>query len=117
LIISRYIKKYQLSRNGDLTFVKRTPDKTNNTNSRVFGIVKTDDSSKKRLFCPGNIFVTKFINSILTMLKTFKINIEGECSITDGRFRNVENKKQIILTFNKISTYNDTLVITPEQYN
>lgn len=87
---------------GKLTFVTRTPDYTNNANNRAFGLVNADFIEKQRVFCPGNIFVTKFIMSVISLLKTFKIDVEGDTTITNERFRNIANKHSIMLTFNKI---------------
>lgn len=88
---------------GRMVFVTRNPDYTNNSNNRAFGLIKVDHIEKQRVFCPGNIFVTKFVNSVIALLRTFNIQVDGDTTITTNtRFRNIANKQSIKLTFNKI---------------
>ena len=84
--------------NGKLTFVHRHPDKTCNANNRVFGIVRGNGGS--RMFCPGNIYTTQFIRSILEFIQTLDIVVDGEEGIvSNSRFRNIMNKDKVFVTF------------------
>lgn len=87
---------------GNLVFVKRHIDTTNNSNNRVFGLTKTDYPTKQKMFCPGSIFVSNFIKSILSFLKTMNIEVNNVCSettISNERFRNIIDKNKIQISF------------------
>jgi len=86
--------------NDQLTFVTRNPDNTNTANNRTFGIAKSNDPTKMRFFCPGNVYVMKFIKSILSFLKSLNINVTGDSPIiSTNRFYNITNKDSIMVEF------------------
>ncbi len=79
--------------NGQLTFVDRHLDKNNNPSNTAFG--------PKGVQCPGNKFTFKFIQSIISFLQGFDIELEGEAVIKGSRFAYIANKKEVFLTFKK----------------
>ena len=83
---------------GDLTFINRTKDDSNTITNRAFGV-------PRGFLCPGSLYVTKFIKSILEFLRCLDITIEGDAIISTGRFRTITNKKDMSLTF-KIHEHN-----------
>lgn len=86
---------------GDMVFVHRHSDDKNSVNNRAFGIPQ--GTSGHKFICPGSHYVMKFINSILSFLKTFDIAVNGDAIISTGRFRNIMNKSNIQVTFTKTS--------------
>lgn len=78
---------------GQLVFVKRNPDTSNNTNNRSFG--------PKGVQCPGAISVIKFFKIIIKFLQGFDITVSGEpAKYSDERFIFITNKDKILVTFN-----------------
>ena len=77
---------------GDLTFINRSKDDSNNSLNRAFGV-------PKGFLCPGNIYVTKFIKSIIEFLNCLDITVDGTANISNKRFRSITNMKDISLTF------------------
>ena len=96
--------------NGQLTFVDRHLDKNNNPSNTAFG--------PKGVQCPGNKFTFKFIQSIISFLQGFDIELEGQALIKGSRFAYIANKKEVFLIFKKredkerikIDQYEDELV-------
>ncbi|AYV78017.1 MAG: hypothetical protein Edafosvirus4_1, partial [Edafosvirus sp.] len=86
-------KFFVLVCNGELTFVERHEDTSNSGTNRTFG--------PRGFQCPGNIYVIKFIKSILSFLQTFDIKVEGDAIISNKRFKNITNKNDIKITFKK----------------
>lgn len=79
--------------NGQLVFIKRNPDKSDNANNRAFG--------PKGVQCPGAISVIKFFKIIIEFLQSFDITVSGEpAKYSDERFIFITNKDKILVTFN-----------------
>ena len=53
------------------------------------------------LQCPGNTYTFKFIDSLLTFLKSFDVTVEGKAKYHGTRFVSIANKANIKLTFKK----------------
>jgi hypothetical protein len=82
--------------NGVLTFVHRHYDHQNTAVNRAFG-------PKGTFQCPGAQYSIEFIKTVIRLLKTFNINVEGQAHYRIGRFKNIVNKTDIRVTFNRKS--------------
>ncbi len=102
------ISKYSVFvSNGELVFVLRSPDTSNNPSNKAFG--------PHGVQCPGNKFTFKFIQSIISFLQDFKIDIDGRAVIKGNRFPDIVNKGDIKFTFSKCVS-RDKLVIDDAVY-
>jgi preprotein translocase subunit Sss1 len=76
---------------GQITFMHRTKDTTNNASNKAFG--------PEGVQCPGNIYTFNFIRSILEFLQSLVITIDGEAIWKGGRFKYISNKNDIKIKF------------------
>jgi hypothetical protein len=84
---------FVLINNSKLTFVTRRDDPTCNALNLAFG--------PRGFQCPGNIFTVSFLKSILELLKTYDITVDGTPIYNNSRFKHLTNKSQIKVTFAK----------------
>lgn len=95
-------KFFVILHNNELTFINRSPDDKNTENNRAFGI-------RPAYFCPGSVYVAKFVKSVIEFLKCMDIKIEGEATISTKRFRTIENKNDVHVTFMKSNRVYDKI--------
>ncbi len=101
--------KYSVFIESDhLVFIDRHQDENNTPSNKAFGPTGVQ--------CPGNKFTFKFIQSIISFLQSFKVDIKGKAIIKGARFTHITNKDDIVLTFKKYDNP-DKLVIDDEIYN
>jgi len=72
---------------GDMTLVSRSKDTSNYPTNLAFGPIGFQ--------CPGNIYTFKFIKTILEILKTCTITIEGTPKYTGTRFATLANPDEL----------------------
>lgn len=88
-----YFIVYYKKDNHNLTFLHRDIDTSNGVENRAFG--------PKYITCPGAKLTIDYINSLLEFLQQFNILINGDAKWQGIRFKNIINKKNILLKFNK----------------
>lgn len=83
--------------NGNLTLIERQRDYKNTSANKAFGPMGFQ--------CPGKHYTIKAIKSIISFFQAMEATIEGKPIISGGRFPDITNKKDIIMTFHKTSEY------------
>lgn len=91
----------------ELVFVNRLFDKTNTVNNRAFG--------PYGLQCPGSVYSFGFIRDVTKFLKALRITVKGEPIVKGLRFRNIVNKKDIFLTFEKGPDWDAAIKEQPQE--
>ena len=83
------VSKYMVMiEKGQLIFVRRFQDKTNNFTNKAFGV--------EGFQCPGKKYTFKMIQSVLDLLRDIKITIVGKVEYLESkRFKNIQNKHEI----------------------
>jgi hypothetical protein len=74
-----------------LVFLDRSTDRSNTIDNKAFGA--------GRIICPGNKLTIDYIASILRFLQKFSIEINGDAVFEGVRFKNISNKKDIMISF------------------
>lgn len=95
--------------NGELSFVSRQRDYANHSGNMAFG--------PKGFQCPGKTYTIKAIQSVISFFQAMNATIEGHPKISGGRFPDVSNKDEIIMTFHKISEMKHVETEKPDYKN
>lgn len=81
----------------ELIFVKRDERDTSNApTNKAFG--------PYGVVCPGALMTMNYIRSILSFLKSFNITFDGNAEFVGSRFKNIINKKEVYVLFEKKHT-------------
>ena len=94
--LSKFFVAHTINPDGSaqLVFLDRIFDKRNTTNNKAFG--------PNGLQCPAALYTFKFIQDVIKFLKLLTIEIDGKPVYKIGRFKDIVNKDEIMLSFKKI---------------
>lgn len=78
----------------ELVFVSRDcRDTSNAPTNKAFG--------PYGVVCPGALMTMNYIRSVLSFLKSFNIVFDGDAKFVGSRFKNIINKKEVVVLFEK----------------